>query len=102
MSGARRCGRGSGPGLQGRERGAEPRGAQGADRQRVIVGVEAAQQDVTKRPERSALGKGCDPQAGDPALGAQHDANLENPRRLLFQVVFGVPDTRAGAAGCVA
>ena len=57
-------------GLAGLQRGAQhPR--VGADRQRVLVVVEAAR-ERDEAPERSAFGNGCAPQAGDrPAWSAR-------------------------------
>jgi hypothetical protein len=43
------------------------------------------------------LGNGCDPQAGDPPSELGVIQIWKKPRWLLFQIVFGVPDTGAGA-----
>jgi hypothetical protein len=82
-------------GLAGLQRGAQHAGA-GADRQCVIVVVEAAR-ERHEAPGTVGLGEGLRPPSGRPALRARGDPDLENPRRLLFQIVFGVPDTSADA-----
>ncbi len=52
---------------------------------------------VTKRPDRSAFGKGLAPQLGWPPSFVRDDPDLENPRRDVFLVIFGVTHARTRA-----
>src|SRR5258706_4275423 len=82
-------------GLARLQRGAEYAGP-GADRQCVIVVVEAAR-ERHQAPGAVGLGEGLRPPSGWPAIGARYDPDLEDPRRLPFQVILGVSDAGACA-----
>src|SRR5258705_11512484 len=82
-------------GLAHLQRGAQYAGP-GADRQCVIVVVEAAR-ERHQAPGTVGFGEGLRPPSGWPAIGARYDPDLENPRRLCFHVVLGVSDAAACA-----
>src|SRR5262249_52340923 len=82
-------------GLADLQRGAEHARA-GTDRQRVVVVVEPAR-ERHDAPGTIGVGERLRPPRRRAPLGARDDPDLENPGRLPFQVVFGVPDTGTGA-----